>query len=154
MVFVKQEILQKEQVNEYKMTKRKIYEKFTNLRKPELNTKNNKNPYARDDIMSTIIKRCREKSRGIRAEHYEKKCKLIKVGVSMFHLELMFISINFYQQQKIDEKGHTHRYLIFEEKNLVVNLLELIQVIQKTVMAQIMRLVTQKHLLMSLKIKK
>ena len=41
MVFVKQKILQK-QVNEYKITKRQIYKKFTNLTKKELNTKNNK----------------------------------------------------------------------------------------------------------------
>ena len=55
----------KEQVNEYKMTKRKIYKNFTNLL---LNTKNNKNPYLRNDVMTTIIKRCRgEKTRGIRA---------------------------------------------------------------------------------------
>ena len=60
--------LSKEQVNEYKMTKREIYQKFTNLSKQELNTKNNKNPYARNDVMTTIIKRCRgEKTRGIRA---------------------------------------------------------------------------------------
>ena len=30
----------KKQVNEYKMTERKIYKKFTNLSKKELNTKN------------------------------------------------------------------------------------------------------------------
>ena len=46
----------KEQVNEYKMRKRKIYKKFTNLSKKELHTKNNKNPYARNDVMTTIIK--------------------------------------------------------------------------------------------------
>ena len=50
------------------MTKSKIYKKFTNLSKKELNTKNNKNPYARNDVMTTIIKRCcEEKARGIRA---------------------------------------------------------------------------------------
>ena len=32
----------KEQVNEYKMTKKQIYKKFTNLSQEELNTKNNK----------------------------------------------------------------------------------------------------------------
>ena len=32
----------KEQVNEYKMTKRQIYKKFTNVSEKELNTKNNK----------------------------------------------------------------------------------------------------------------
>ena len=50
------------------MTKREIYKKFTNLSKKKLNTKNNKNPYARNDVMTTIIKRCsKEKARGIRA---------------------------------------------------------------------------------------
>ena len=34
----------KKDVNEYKMTKREIYKRFTNLSKKELNTKNNKNP--------------------------------------------------------------------------------------------------------------
>ena len=139
----------KKQVNEYKMTKREIYKKFTNLSEKELNTKNNKKTYVRNDVMTTIIKRCRgEKARGIRAidgfrnklmipdseipkcpelevkskkgkifknqnpleeysvriyeidlyfyEHYEKKYKLIKMGVNIYYLELMFISINFY----------------------------------------------------------
>ena len=58
----------KEQVNEYKMTKREIYKKFTNLSKKELNTKNNKKTYVRNDVMTTIIKWCRgEKTRGMRA---------------------------------------------------------------------------------------
>ena len=65
----------KEQVNEYKMTKRETHKKFTNLSKKELNTKNNKNLYARDDVMITIIKQCRgEKIRGIRAiDEFRKK---------------------------------------------------------------------------------
>ena len=33
----------KEEVNEYKMTKRETHKNFTNLSKKELNTKNNKN---------------------------------------------------------------------------------------------------------------
>ena len=49
----------KKQVNEYKMTERKIYEKFTNLSEKELNTKNNKEAYVRNDVMTTVIKRCR-----------------------------------------------------------------------------------------------
>ena len=57
----------KEQVNESKMTKTEIYKKFTNLSEKELNTKNNKNSYVRNAVMTTIIKRCRgEKTRGIR----------------------------------------------------------------------------------------
>ena len=64
MVFVKQKILQKKQVNECKMTKREIYRKFTNLNEKQLNTQNDKNPYVRNDIVTTIIKRCRgEKKR-------------------------------------------------------------------------------------------
>ena len=58
----------KEQFNEYKMTKREIYKTFTNLSEKEFNTKNNKNLYARNDVMTAIIKRCRwEKTSGIRA---------------------------------------------------------------------------------------
>ena len=140
----------KEQIDEYKTTKREIYKKFTNLSEKELNTKNNKNPYVRNNVMTTIIKRCRgEKARGIRAiggfrnklmipdseilkcpefevksskvgkifkkhnlleeysvriyetdpyfhKHYEKKYKLIKMGVNICYLELMFILINSY----------------------------------------------------------
>ena len=50
------------------MTKRQIYKKFTNLSKEKLNTINNKKAYVRNDVMTTVIKRCRrEKTRGIRA---------------------------------------------------------------------------------------
>ena len=50
------------------MTKRQIYKKFNNLNKKQLNAKNNKKAYVRNDVMTTIIKRCRgEKTGGIRA---------------------------------------------------------------------------------------
>ena len=49
------------------MTEREIYKKFTNLSQEKLNTKNNKKSYVRNDVMTTVIKRCREdKTRGIR----------------------------------------------------------------------------------------
>ena len=58
-------IFSKEQVNEYKMIKREICKKLTNLSQEELNTKYKS--YARNDVMTTIIKRCKgEKTRGIR----------------------------------------------------------------------------------------
>ena len=58
----------KKQVNEYKMTKKQIYKTFTNLSDKELNTKNNKKNYVKNDVMTIIIKRCRgEKTRDIRA---------------------------------------------------------------------------------------
>ena len=137
----------KKQVNEYKMTKRQIYKKFTNLSDKELNAKNNKKMYVRNDVMTTTIKRRKgEKTRGIRAidgfrkklmipdseipkcpefevkskigkifkkhnpleeysvkiyeidpyfyEHYEKKYKLIKMGVNIYYLELIFILVS------------------------------------------------------------
>ena len=49
----------KEQINEYKMTERVIYEKFDNLSEEESNTKSNRNIQVKNDIMTTIIKRCR-----------------------------------------------------------------------------------------------
>ena len=68
MVFVKQKNPSKEQVNEYKMTKKQIYKKFTNLSQEKLNTINKKKTYVKNNVMTTIIK-CSggEKKRGIRA---------------------------------------------------------------------------------------
>ena len=58
----------KEQISEYKIIERELYENFDNLRKEELNSKSNKTVYVRNDVMTTIIKQCRgEKKRGIRA---------------------------------------------------------------------------------------
>ena len=41
------------------MIEREIFEKYGNLSKDELNTKTNKNVYVKNDVMSTLIKRCR-----------------------------------------------------------------------------------------------
>ena len=41
------------------MTKRKIFEKYTNLSEDELSEKSNKNVYVKNDVMTTVIKRCR-----------------------------------------------------------------------------------------------
>ena len=50
------------------MTKREICKRFTNLSDEELNTKNNKKTYFRNDVMTAIIKWSRgEKITGIRA---------------------------------------------------------------------------------------
>ena len=58
----------KEQLKEYIMAECRIFEKFGNLSKDELNAKSNKNIYMRNNVMTTIIK-CYsdEKKRGIRA---------------------------------------------------------------------------------------
>ena len=90
-----------------------------------------------------------------------KKIQIDKNGRKyiLFRIDVYFN--RFLLAVEIDEKGHTNRDLIFEEKdkkhqkkNLVVNLLELMQVMQKMVMIQIMKLMVQKHLLMISKIKK
>ena len=56
------------------MTEREIYEKCANLSEDELSEKSNKNVYVKNNVMSTIIKRCRggkkkkkKKKRGITA---------------------------------------------------------------------------------------
>ena len=46
------------------MSEKDIFKKYANLCKDELNTKRNKNVYVKNDVMTTVIKRCRgEKKR-------------------------------------------------------------------------------------------
>ena len=40
------------------MTEREFYKKIYKLSEDELNTKNNKNVYVKNDIMTTVIKCC------------------------------------------------------------------------------------------------
>ena len=50
------------------MTEREYYKRFDILSEKELNKKNNKETYVRNDDMTTVIKCCRgEKTRSIRA---------------------------------------------------------------------------------------
>ena len=51
--------LTKKQIRKYKMTEREIFEKYDNLSEDELSEKSNKNAYVKNDVMSTVIKRCR-----------------------------------------------------------------------------------------------
>ena len=51
--------LTKEQIKKCKIVEREIFKKVDNLSKDELNTRNNKNAYVRNDVMTTIIKRSR-----------------------------------------------------------------------------------------------
>ena len=135
MVFVKNKIPTKKQVNEYKMTKREIYKKFTNLSKEELNTKNNKNPYVINDVMTTIIKRCRrENTRGIEAiDGFRKKRMIPDSEILKFQnlklnkkslknviplknillrfMKLFFIFINIIKKVQADKNGC--KYILF-----------------------------------------
>ena len=88
-------------------------------------------------------------------EHYKEK---IQVNINGHEYILIRIDVYFSEYLlavEIDEKGHTDRDLIFEEKrqkalekNLVVNLSELIQA---SVIMKIMKLAEYEHLLVSLK---
>ena len=78
--------------------------------------------------------------------------------VNTYYLELMSILLNIFQPQKLMNKTMKVENLFlkrkdkrYQKKNLVVSLLELIQVMQKEVMIQIMKLVKYKHLLVNLK---
>ena len=51
--------LTKEENKNYKMTEREIYEKFDNFSEDELNTKNNKNVYVKNRVMTNIIRHFR-----------------------------------------------------------------------------------------------
>ena len=77
--------------------------------------------------------------------------------VNTYYLELMSILLNIFQPQKLMNKTMKVENLFlkrkdkrYQKKNLVVSLLELIQVMQKEVMIQIMKLVKYKHLLVNL----
>ena len=51
--------LTKKQIKKYKMTKRKFFKKFKNLSENKLNARNNEEVYAKNDVMTTVIKPCR-----------------------------------------------------------------------------------------------
>ena len=46
----------------------------------------------------------------------KKNYKLIKKGVNIYSLELIFILVSVFLAVEIDEKGHADRDIIFEEK--------------------------------------
>ena len=59
--------LRKKQIRKYKMTEGEMFEKYANLSEDELSEKSNKNVYVKNDVMTTVIKRCiGEKERGKR----------------------------------------------------------------------------------------
>ena len=92
-------------------------------------------------------------------EHYKEKIQTDKNDREyiLFRIDIYFTE--YFLAVEIDEKGRTDRDIIFEEKrqkalekNLTVNLLELILV--RKIMMQTMRLLEDRHLSVSLKTKK
>ena len=55
------------------MTEREVFEKYDNLSKDEVNTKSNKNVYVINDVMITVIKRCRCEKRRKKNRCIQKK---------------------------------------------------------------------------------
>ena len=77
------EKLTKEEIKNYKMTEREIYEKFDNLSGNELNTNSNKNTFVRNNVMTNTIKHCRGEKRGIRAiDGFRKKLRIPDFEIS------------------------------------------------------------------------
>ena len=82
-------------------------------------------------------------------EHHEEKIKVDKNGREYILFRTDVYLTEYFSAVEIDEQNHEGRELIFEKKktrgirkkNLVANLLELIQVTQKEVMIQNMELV-------------
>ena len=79
----------------------------------------------------------------------------MKMEVNTYYLELIFILLNIFQQQKLMKKVILTEILSLKKKdkkhqnkNLIVNLLELILV--KKIMIQTMKLVEYKYLLVNL----
>ena len=64
-IYEKKEL--KEEIKNYKMTEREVYKKFGNLSEDELDTKNNKNTFVRNNVMTNIIKHCRGEKKSIKS---------------------------------------------------------------------------------------
>ena len=65
MAYLKTKNPTNEQINEYKMTEKRINEKFSNLNEEEWNTKSNKIVYDKNVVMIAIIKRCRSEKKKV-----------------------------------------------------------------------------------------
>ena len=83
------------------------------------------------------------------------------MDTNTYYLELMFILLNIFWLQKLMNKTMKVETLFLkkkdkrhQKKNVVVNLLELIQVMQKEAMIQTMKLAKYKYLSVNLKKKK
>ena len=76
--------LTNEQTKKCKIFERGISEKYDNFSENELNTKSNKNVYARSDVMTFVVEYCRdeEKKRGKKNRWTQKKLMIPKSEIS------------------------------------------------------------------------
>ena len=77
-------ILTEGEIENYKMTEREIYEKFYNLSKEELNIKNNKNTFAKNNVMTNIIKHCRGEKKIRAIDVFRKKIMIPDFEISKY----------------------------------------------------------------------
>ena len=66
------------------MTEREIFEKYDNLSEDELSEKSNKNVYVKNDVMTTVIKRCRGEKKGdkTKKDGFRKKLMITNSEIS------------------------------------------------------------------------
>ena len=93
-------------------------------------------------------------------EHHKEKIKVDK-NECEYIFKIDFYFTEYFLAVEIDEQNHDAENLFLkkrdkkhQKKNLIVNLLELIQVMQKEVMTQTMKLVKYKYLSVNLNTKK
>ena len=66
------------------MTETKVFKKYDNLSKNELNTKNNREVYVRNDILTIVLKHCRGKKRvKIKIDGIRKKLMILNSEISV-----------------------------------------------------------------------
>ena len=53
------------------MTERNIFEEYANLSEDKLNTKSSKNVHVKNDVMSTVIKRCRREKKEVKEKQMD-----------------------------------------------------------------------------------
>ena len=62
MVFMEKNLI-KEEIKNYKITEKEIFEKFDNLSNDESNTRSSKFVYVKNNVMTNIIKHCRDEKK-------------------------------------------------------------------------------------------
>ena len=96
------------------MTERVIFKKYHNLSEDELGEKSNKNIYVKNDIVTTVIKRCRDEKRGKR-----------KIGG--FRKKLMILDLEIIEFPEREVKPNIENILVNEYlTNILLRIMKLI----------------------------
>ena len=60
--------LTEKEIRKNKMTEKEVFKKYDNLSENKLNSKNNKEVYVRNDVITNIIVRCRGEKKRVRTK--------------------------------------------------------------------------------------